>query len=1264
MQSSNIVPTWPRRLRVAGALALLLTLLWSAAWFFVPPLISSQAQKMVTQKLGRALALGRVTFNPWTLEVTVEDLAIAGAQANSLPLLNIKRLYANAAISSLWRLAPVIDSLEVDQPALRLTHLGEGRYDIDDVLQRVAAAPSSADGRDPPRFAIHNIVVRGGAADLEDRPLWVVHRVRDLQIGIPFLSTLPSERQVTVAPHLSWVLDGNRFASAAAATPWSEAGNGEARLQFDRVDLAPYFGYLPDTLTARPQTARLSADLHFAFEQRPKLALRISGTVQADSVKLVNPAAQPLLEVSSVKAAIDDLRPFENLARLSRIEIDTPHVLATRGGTTGGVALGLRLEPAKGSGTPASDNPRTTTATVSSASSASALGSSSHWKATVAALSVRAGQLDWRDLSTMPPAELSVGDFSLDARAIHWPADAPLVFKGGGTLGTSKGHGRITFSGQGNASGGTGRAEVVALPLVVARAYLRDVLEPAVAGDLSAEFGLDWVASPNGAQLKVDASRITLATVVLGEARSSELGAEAVELTDVRADTAARIASVGKFVMRAPRLRMERDAGREWNFTRWMRKDRRAKDESAVAAATRPAASASAGAPAWKATVGDFVVERGRVQFAERSLAEPVELDIYDLSAQAGSWALDSTSITPFRLAARVSSPAGPPNTAVRNSRTAGSLDVKGEMKGLVNGVPSAIKAKLLVKDLPLHLLEPYVHSMLDIDVERAQASFKGEAAWDRRTNGSSLHLRGDSTIDDVRVTSRAGDLAASRISTAAALGESSEHELLNWKSLSLRGIDVALAPDAAPRIAVADTVLSDFFARLVLDESGSLNLQHVTRSAKTETPAAPNSAGAGAMAASVSSSSVQPPVAGTAILDFGPITVVNGRVNYNDRFVKPNYTANISELNGKLTAFSSRPASPGTPPQLAELELHGRVEGTASLDIAGQLNPLVRPLALDLKAKVRDLELPPLSPYAIKYSGYGIERGKMSVDLAYVVKPDGQLTASNKIILNQLAFGNKVEGSTASLPVKLAVALLADRHGVIDLDLPVSGSINDPKFSLGGLIWKVITNLVVKAVTAPFSLLGSAFSGGSENSEVDFAPGTAALTDAAKERLDKVAKALVDRPALTLTVSGEARLDVEREGWKRDRLQQMLRSEKRRQAIADGANASAEVTVSEGEYAALLQQVYKRADVVKPRNVVGLAKDLPASEMEALLLASISIPDDAMQQLAVSRAVVVRDYLATKDLPTSRLFIGAAKTAPAEDTKWAPRAELKLAAQ
>ena len=467
---------------------------------------------------------------------------------------------------------------------------------------------------------------------------------------------------------------------------------------------------------------------------------------------------------------------------------------------------------------------------------------------------------------------------------------------------------------------------------------------------------------------------------------------------------------------------------------------------------------------------------------------------------------------------------------------------------------------------------------------------------------------------------------------------------LLNWKSLALRGIDVALAPGTPLRVTVAETALSDFFARVVLDEEGRLNLQEVARPGEpAPTAGAPASASGPA-----------------PIVRMGPIAVVNGRVAFNDRFVKPNYSANLSELTGRLGAFASQAPASG-PPQLADLDLRGRVEGTASLEIAGKVNPLARPLALDIKAKVRDLELPPLSPYAIRYSGYGIERGKMSVDLAYLVQPDGQLTASNRIVLNQLAFGEKVEGSTASLPVKLAAALLADRRGVIDLDLPVSGSINDPQFSLAGIILKVIGNLIVKAVTSPFALLAASGGGSGESSTIEFAPGTATLTPGARQNLDGIARSLVEKPTLTLTISGESGLASEREAWKRERLQQAMRAEKRRQAIAGGAAANAEVAVAPAETPALLKEVYQRADVVKPKNALGLVRDLPPAEMETLLLAGIVVADDAMQQLAVRRAVVVRDYLASRELPTSRLFLGAPKVVSGDEAGWTPRVGLQL---
>ncbi|MFZ2328001.1 MAG: DUF748 domain-containing protein, partial [Rhodoferax sp.] len=348
---------------------------------------------------------------------------------------------------------------------------------------------------------------------------------------------------------------------------------------------------------------------------------------------------------------------------------------------------------------------------------------------------------------------------------------------------------------------------------------------------------------------------------------------------------------------------------------------------------------------------------------------------------------------------------------------------------------------------------------------------------------------------------------------------------------------------------------------------------------------------------------------------------------------------------------------------QLADLDLRGRAEGTATLEVTGKINPLAKPLALDITGRVRDLDLPPLTAYSIKYAGYGIERGKLSMDVNYAIQPDGQLSATNKLVLNQLTFGDKVEGAPNSLPVKLAVALLADRNGVIDLDLPISGSINDPQFRIGAVVWKVLTNLIGKALTAPFALLANAFGGGGggeDLSAVVFAPGSNVLSPEAAQGLDKIAKALLDRPSLHVTVVGTASLEAERDALKHERLKGLMLAAKRRRAVVTGQDTALANGLSDAEYPTLLKEVYRRADITKPRNIVGLAKDIPQAEMEALLLASITVNEDAVRALALQRGVAVKDYLASRKLPAERLFLGAARTV-APDADWKPRAELSV---
>ncbi|HVO83968.1 MAG TPA: DUF748 domain-containing protein, partial [Syntrophobacteria bacterium] len=301
----------------------------------------------------------------------------------------------------------------------------------------------------------------------------------------------------------------------------------------------------------------------------------------------------------------------------------------------------------------------------------------------------------------------------------------------------------------------------------------------------------------------------------------------------------------------------------------------------------------------------------------------------------------------------------------------------------------------------------------------------------------------------------------------------------------------------------------------------------------------------------------------------------------------------------------------------------------------------------LDLKAGVQDIELEPFTPYSGKYAGYAIEKGKLSFNVDYKID-NRKLKADNQVILDQLTFGDKVESPTATkLPVLLAVALLKDRNGVIDVNLPISGSLDDPEFSVGGVILRVLINLIAKAATSPFALLGAAFGGGEELSYVEFQPGLASLDDTAVDKLSKVGKALNDRPGLSLDISGHADPVADREGLKRYLLERAVKAQKVKDLVKRGESAPSldKVTVEPSEYEQYLTRAYKEAKFPKPRNVIGLVKDLPVPEMEKLIITNTEITDDDLLQLASERAAAAQEYMInTAQVPADRVFLVSPK--------------------
>jgi hypothetical protein len=1355
-------PLWQRR--AAWAVGLLL-LLWVLAYAAVPPILKSQLEKIASEKLGRQVTVGEVDFKPWSLELTLRDLAVAragpvgsasAASPQATPQLSIKRLYIDAELESLLRLAPVADAVVVEEPVAFLTHQGEGRYDIDDILERFKT-PADAPAGTPLRFAVYNIVVSGGRMDFTDQSVGKTHELRELGLSVPFLSNLKSKREVKTSPHLAFKLNGSSFDTAAEGTPFAQTHKTDATLTLRGFDLDPYLAYWPASLPVRLQSAVLHADAKVAFEQTPATVVRVSGTVTAEKVRVLaaqtaqSPAAttaraakpgasgkraaggeaQPsaradLLAFERLQVTMDDVRPLEQFVKLSAVELTAPtlSIARDRAGrlnllppgvpdATKKGAAGAQPERAAGQSDlnsqaqPPSGASSAASAPVPSAKAPSS--SSTPWKVQIARVAVRGGRVNWLDETLASPADIRLAGLTLNASGIAMPfmASAPLQFNGSlglepppvaappapaktgaklpaktpalSTSSTAQAVATpalLTFSGTATDQAAQATAIVAAWPLGMAAKYVGQFLLPALNGQLDAQLGVNWQAAGGDKpqQLQVTAPQLAVSDILLAQGKVPLVSVKRVELAQVDIDVTGQSFKAAKMQLDQPKAKVDRDTDKRWMYQRWM-----VSQGTATPAPSPADAATRAAAPSWAVAIADVQLDGGAMSFSDQSGAKPVVFEVTAAKAQLGGLVLDD------RPDAKAQAAKPMPLTASLRLATGRFEPGKVDFNGSLGLSPVQAQGRLVVDRLPVQAFEPYLADVLNIELLRADASFKGRVSYRQTPAGPQAQVAGDVSLEEFR----ANTLAPSE-------------DLLAWKALNLRGLNVALDPVKATRVDVRETVLTDFFARVIVLPDGRINLQDLVKPGKD---AAAASAAAGTVTPAVSASSSTPPAAtetiaagarplpsssqkgskfvsaapisptasATAaagspppIVNFGPISLINGKVLFSDRFVKPNYSADLSDLTGKLSAFSSVastvPGTTATVPNMADLELRGRAEGTASLEILGKLNPLAKPLALDIKGKVRDLELPPLSPYSVKYSGYGINRGKLSVDVGYVVQPDGRLTATNKVILNQLSFGEKVPGSTASLPVKLAVALLADRNGVIDIDLPISGSLNDPQFSLGPIIVKVILNVIVKAITAPFSLLANAFGGGGEElSTVGFQAGSAELGPEAKAGLDKVAKALADRPSLRLTVVGTSSVDAERDGFKRERLDALVRAEKRRATAKEGGTATAAVSISPAEYPALLKEVYKRADMPKPRNLVGLAKDLPVPEMEKLLLADIQVNDDAMRELAVQRGVAVKDYLASRELPPERLFLGAAKAVPPE-AKWTPRAELNLA--
>ena len=574
------------------------------------------------------------------------------------------------------------------------------------------------------------------------------------------------------------------------------------------------------------------------------------------------------------------------------------------------------------------------------------------------------------------------------------------------------------------------------------------------------------------------------------------------------------------------------------------------------------------GAP-FRWTVAGVELANSAVSWRDEQSQLPAELALEDLS------------ISIDEISHRLEEPV--------NYNASGALNGGGKLS--INGqatlAPFTLEAGLSGSGIALSQFGAYINQAANLDVRDGLLSVDGNLDLDQQQDPLTGTFSGTGEVASLDM--RLGD---------------SDQPLIRWQSVRLEPLEYNVAP---ARLQIGTITLVGPAVNVVRDSNGTHNVERIVRSSPSD-----ESAPAG----ETTSSDGEPGF----IFRIGQLMLEEGAISYTDRTLDPTFATRFDQLRGSVTGLSN------VAPQQGQISIQGRVGDVATMTLDGSVGALGTDDTSDLKLTMENVSLPMLSPYFGRYLGYSVDSGKLKLDLDYEFS-GSRLDAANSVILDRLELGGPVPSDEAvSAPVKLGLALLRDRQGVIDINLPISGDLESPDFSIGQVVMRTFVNLVAKAATSPFSMLGSIadFAGlsGEELGNVRFEAGRTELADGEGVKLEALGKALNERPGLALNVRGAVAPEADGDALRRQKLFEQL-------GIADGASASTRI--------ARLEQAYADSDYVA--SVEAFRNDVAGGNVEpgkqeweqALvkrLIADVELPPEALGNLATSRGVWLREQM------------------------------------
>ena len=1103
--------------------------------------------------------------------------ALRIADGSGQPLFSAKSVSIDLSAASILKLAPVISGVEIDQPALSLALNADNTLSVEDILASFSSDTAPEPARKPFRFSLAGVKIRNGQFEFSDRIRNKTHRIDQLNLDLPLLSNFQEDIAQPASAELSMMLNNAAIQVGVDSRPFDPSMDTRFSLKAGNVDLADYLAYVPI-----PEGLNIESPGQVALDASGWYAKENQGdTLFFDAVLEldqfdIRTTDGPLLSFPELRIKAGSQNILSKQVSITEAVISGPEITLSRNAEGKLGVLTLFNSPEASQG---QEEPAAQDSNPSFSFPISVK---------VERGGIENGTLVFTDELPEPSFETRLSDLNiivqgldLGDEGISGNYDAGFHTETNETLSAS---GAFSMMPGAEAAGPKldGRIELKGIRPEKYKPYYRPYLGDRVSlgrTDLSGSF----TAGIEGDDVRLE---INEGSVSLGDLRltgpkekASLIDLKKIHVADISVNLEQKQVTLGDVEAAEGNIRIARLPSGKINLAEAVR------GLGTSPARAEPSDEQPAGkepSQPWMLTIDRFSLSTYQVAVADLMHREPVNLNLSDIKIDA-----EDVSSAPGQEGKL---------TASMRFQDKGKIGITGtlNLSDLAGGMDLDLSA------IDVKSFEPYFTEYLNIFITKGEFASNGRVDFSLPENKPlKVRFAGKASLTDFETKHKGTDI-----------------DFFRYKSFYLSGIDVSTSP---VKVDIRDVALTDFYHRSVLSKDGRFSISDVLAKEETDDKAS----------APLSEQAKTP-----VDINIGTITLQGGHINFSDYFTTPNFTANMTEVAGSIKGLSSGGDAP------AELQLKGLHGRHSPLDISGAVDPLKPDPFFDVMISFKNIELPEFNAYSVKYLGYEIEKGKLILDLKY--KIDGRaLSSNNRVFFDQLTLGDRVESEDAtSLPIQLAISLLKNSKGEIDLDLPINGNLDDPEFNYGDVVVTTFSNLILSIVTAPFKFLGSLIGIGDDEDlgYVEFLPGSDEIDTENQEKIDQLVGILAEKESLNIQIEGRYDPAADGEYLRTSNYEALLVS------MMQGGDRSKEnvlETVTPEVRDALVAAAYAAAEFPKPRDESGKEKEISVAEKEKLLLTSIAVEERDLEEIAARRSERIREQMITRgNIDPGRIFL------------------------